>query len=340
MLFETGHEGEHGSRLGEEYLINDAGYVSAVHGPTVHSTIKHHASLFAPAATLVSSTGSELEINLIWDSSVANAPTGFTQAVLDAARLYVADFAHPTAAGGIEKINIRVGYGEIAGTGLASNALGESESYGYLTNYATVINALHQEGYVFKASNEPIASQFFVTSAEVKAFGLISPTSSATDGFVGFSTLGGTGYSWNFNASAGGANIGTGPSQFDLEAVAWHEISEVMGRIGMEGQVINGAHTYTPLDLFNFKSYNVLALSPSSGYFSIDNGATSLGTYNNSARYGGDIADWASNASPLQSATRGLPLGHYDAYDAFTFGGLNGAVSSSDIAELASLGYA
>ena len=340
MLFETGHQGEHGSHLGNEYLINDAGYVSAVHGPTAHSTIKHHASSFAPAATLVSSTGSDLEINLVWDSSVANAPTGFAQAVIDAAKLYVVDFPRPTDAGGIEKINIRIGYGEIAGTGLASNALGESESYGYLTNYATVTNALHQEGYVFKASNEPTNGQFFVTSAEVKAFGLIAPTSTATDGFVGFSTLSGTGYSWNFNANVGVANTGTWSTQFDLEAVAWHEISEVMGRIGMEGQVFNGAHTYTPLDLFNFRSPGVLALSPSSGYFSINNGATSLGAYNNSARNGGDIADWASNASPFQSATLGLPLGHYDAYDAFTFGGLNGAVSSSDIAEVASLGYA
>jgi hypothetical protein len=67
------------------------------------------------------------------------------------------------------------------------------------------------------------------SSAQAKDYGLINPTARATDGFVG------------------------------LEAVAWHEISEVMGRIGMEGQHFNGKATYTPLDLFNFVSKGVLA---------------------------------------------------------------------------------
>jgi hypothetical protein len=45
----------------------------------------------------------------------------------------------------------------------------------------------------------------------------------------------------------------------------------------MEGEGINGQHTYTPLDLFDFESPGELALSPRGGYFSIDNGATPLG---------------------------------------------------------------
>ena len=168
---------------------------------------------------------------------MANAPRGFTQAITDAAEYYTMLFSND------EVINIHVGYGEIDGSPMAPNALGESESYGYLTNYSTVTNALAQDGYSFSATNEPTSSQFFVTSADAKTLGLINPTSSAVDGYIGFSNLNGTGYSWNETASVSGSTSGTGSSQFDLEAVAFHEISEVMGRIDMEGELVNGKPT-------------------------------------------------------------------------------------------------
>jgi hypothetical protein len=90
----------------------------------------------------------------------------------------------------------------------------------------------------------------------------------------------------------------------------------------------NGAKSDTPLDLFNYQSYGVLELSSNGGYFSNNNGATQLGTFNDASVNGGGVADWAS-----QSNTQGLPSGvHvYDAYDAFAFAGYNGDVSQSDI---------
>jgi hypothetical protein len=338
MLFEWGHEHEYGSSLGMKYLVNDAGYItSTVHaGANTHTT---HATA-APAPTLVSVPGGDLDIRLVWDASVAKAPSGFTTAVIDAAKLYVADFAGSNRGVGTEIININVGYGEIGGSSMAANALGESESYGYLVNYATVTQALSAEGYSFTASNEPTGGQFFVTSAEAKAFGLVSAGASGTDGFIGFSTLAGTGYHWNFAAVVGASNTGTGTGAFDFEAVVWHEISEVMGRIGMEGgQTYNGVRTYTPLDLFDFKSPGVLALSGSGGYFSLDNGATPLGRYNNANVNGGDITDWASASNIGQSATWGLIGGTQDAYDAFEYPAVNGDVSGSDLAEDVALGY-
>ncbi len=138
-----------------------------------------------------------------------------------------------------EVIDVDVGYGEIAGSPLGSGALGESESYGYLSNYATVTNALRGDGYSFGASNEPTSSQFFITSAETKAFGYVNPTSSSLDGYVGFSSA----YPMYYGTS------GTPSSnQFDLYSIAEHELTEVMGRIGVEGARMNGAATYTPLD--------------------------------------------------------------------------------------------
>jgi hypothetical protein len=187
------------------------------------------------------------------------------------------------------------------------------------------------------AANDPTTSQFFVTSAEAKTLGLVSATSSSVDGYVGFGTLSHTGYSWDYNTSSSPL----GAKQFDFQAVVQHEISEAMGRIGMEGQVVNHAPTYTPLDLFNFKSPNTLELSGNGGYFSNDGGQTNLGTFNNASHYGGDIADWASATSPTQSGTQGLTTTgkHYDAFDAFAWPGYVGQLTTSDISELVALGY-
>jgi hypothetical protein len=320
------------SLLGPEYFVNNAGEISAANGSFGSFGSRGTSFGFsqAPPPTLVGSS-SGLEIDLIWDPSVANAPSGFKQAIIDAATYYTQLFSNK------EVINLKVGYGEIDGSPLASNALGESESYGYLTNYSTVTNALGKDGYSFSAQNEPKSSRFFVSSAEAKSLGLVSGNTIGTgslDGYIGFSTLAGTGYSWNFNAAVGGSNTGTGTNQFDLEAVAEHEISEVMGRLGLEGQ----SSDYTPLDLYNYNSAGVLERSGKGGYFSVNDGTTNLGTYNNAAN-GGDIADWASFSSISQSHTQGLPSGYYDAFDAWTFPGVNGALSQADILEMAALGY-
>ena len=333
--------GHNSSTLGQEYLISDSGEVSPVYSAASasHSTNSTNSSGSPPPPTLASSAGSNLEIELVWDSSLAKAPSGFAQAIIDAAEYYTTLFTSPT--GAKEVINIDVGYGEIDGSTLASNALGESESYGYLTNYSTVTHALEKDGHTFSATNEPTSGQFFVTSADAKTLGLISGASTAVDGFIGFSTLSGTGQSWNMTANANGSNSGAGATQFDLQAVVQHEISEVMGRIGMEGEVINGKTTYTPLDLFNYKSAGVLELSGNGGYFSNNDGVTHQGTYNDSTRYSGDIADWASYSSVTQSGTlpKGAATNVSDSYDAFLAPGYNGLVSPDDILEDAALGY-
>jgi hypothetical protein len=283
-----------------------------------------------PAVTVGASTG--LEFHLVFDSSVANAPAGFAQAITDVATYYASLYSTK------EVVNINVGWGEIAGSAMSSGALGESESNGYLTNFATATNPLVAEGYHFTASNEPTGAQFFITSAQAKESGILSAYSTGTDGYIGFGTLSGTGYSWNTASSSSGAGTGTTSGHFDLQSVAQHEISEVMGRIEMEGQNFYGRSTYTTLDLFNFKSAGVLELSGSGGYFSTNDGATHYGTFNNSSAYGGDIADWASYTSPYSSGT-GLPSGYQDSYDAFGYSAINGDLSGSDVLVDASLGF-
>ena len=91
----------------------------------MHEAFTHHQTFFTherpPEPTLVGIHGG-LQIDLIWDPSVANAPRGFTQAITDAAKYYTTLFSND------EVINIHVGYGEIDGSRMAANALGESKA--------------------------------------------------------------------------------------------------------------------------------------------------------------------------------------------------------------------
>jgi hypothetical protein len=327
--------------LGQEYLINDSGQLAPLVGyssSSGHTTSTTMQTDGAPAPTVVGAAGG-FQIKLSWDSSVTSAPKGFMQAVIDAAQYYASQFSNK------ETVSINVGYGEINGDQVS--ALSESESVAYLTDYATITNALAaKDGFTFAATNEPMNSLFAITSAEAKTLGIVPPATSL-DGYIGFNTLSGTGLSWNLAHTPTGQNTGTGLSQLDLQSAALHEISEVLGRIGIQGTASvydannNPIPIYTPLDLFNFAGTGTLALSPSGGYFSTDNGHTNLGWFNNNAANGGDIADWASDTSPFQAGTHGLPTGPNvtDAFAAFAYLGANGDISTSDLQEMAALGY-
>lgn len=143
----------------------------------------------APASTLVGS-GNGLQFNLTWDPSVANAPAGFKADVIRTAELYSALYS-----GTKEIVSIDVGYGEVGGIPLAAGDLGESLTNGYLADYPTVTSALGAQGFTFNASNEPVNGAFFVPSAQAKSWGLVDPYTTTPDGYIGFGTLAGTGYS-------------------------------------------------------------------------------------------------------------------------------------------------
>ena len=305
-----GHDGWH-----DAWLFAAHGEASGLgHSPVPAQS--HHASAEAND-TLVGSPGG-LQIHLLWDPSVAEAPSGFKDSVTAAATTLTQLFSSD------EVINLQVGWGEVGGTPISSSDLGASAMSGYLVDYATVAGAVHAPA----AANDPTGSEFFVATAEAKALGLTSPAASAVDGSIGF------GSSWSYGTSPGAI----GPGQFDLQAAAQHEITEVMGRLGIEGQSVGGVSAYSPLDLFNFSAPGSLELSGNGGYFSTDGGHSNLGTYNNAVVTGGDIADWASIVSPAQSGTITATSG-FDAFDAFLPPDAAGQITPSDIAEMAALGY-
>jgi hypothetical protein len=318
-----------GDSPGQLFLMDDNGALTAVQsnsakGGSSSTRVSTKTTVAAPAPTLVGTAGG-FEINLVWDKSVASAPAGFESAVIAAAKYYTTLYSNA------EVINIAVGYGEIAGSAMSAGALGESESYGYNLSYSTVASAMKkdasasnytgQTNYVAQAdaslpSADPThGGYFFTTTAEAKALGLVSggaPSSTTLDGYIGVTSS----YPLEYNQTA---TTGT----YDAIGIVEHEISEIMGRLGSEGALF-GRNEYTPLDLFRYSKNGVRDLTPTAGYFSINNGATDLGNYNN-PQYGGDASDWAA----------GL-IG--DSYG-FGYAGHTALVSPTDILENAVLGY-
>src|SRR5258708_35834365 len=97
-----------------------------------------------------------------------------------------------------------------------------------------------------------------------------------------------------------------------------------MGRMGSVGSLF-GANVYTPLDLFRYSSGGVRDLAAGPGYFSIDNGQTNIGTYNNPLN-GGDASDWTPTLAG-------------DSYGS-GYRGLAATVSQGDLVEDSRLGHA
>jgi hypothetical protein len=161
-----------------------------------------------------------------------------------------------------------------------------------------------------------------VSTAQGKALGLIAGNASASDGTV---TMG-TGYSYTFDP-----NNRAVPNEYDFIGVAEHEISEVMGRIGLLGANLgsgNLAHSYGALDLFGYTgpgdpSLGINTTTPV--YFSIDGGVSDLIAFNNPGN-GGDSRDWASGQGN-------------DSYNAFSGSGVENNVSAVDLEEMDVIGY-
>ena len=266
-----------------------------------------------PTYDQVSADG-HLKINLIWDSSVANAPivngTNIFQSDVKAAATYLTSQFHDDAT-----LNITVGYGTIAGSRVPATALGES-----ITNLVDHIDPNNQpltfadlkshllsdatkDGWTidYPASDPTLGGHYWLTTAEAKALGFaftaqeqLNATNGGVtaqldvDGHVGF-----TSFKNIFDYTSTGPTDSVGSGQYDFYATALHEITEVMGRMVFAGTSVNGAaNSYEPLDLFRFENGSPDISSTKGGYFSINGGVPpGLHDFNGS---GGDYADWAS----------------------------------------------
>src|ERR1019366_6054242 len=256
-----------------------------------------------------------MQINLTWDQSVGSSPTGFVSAVNYVVNYFDTLFTNNAT------ININVGYGEVAGSALGSNALGSSLSMYVGASYNSLRSALLAEnapGSSTLPSTSPLAGSPFVTQADAKALGLSS--SPALDGYVGFSNS----VAWDYTTAAPSAG------QFYLIGTIEHEITEVMGR---QSFINYQPSFYAPMDLYRYSSSGVRALatggSGSTAYFSIDNGTTNLGTWNNNPS-NGDLGDWYPS---------GPAAGGRDAANDYSSSGVINAFSATDITLMQALGW-
>src|SRR6185369_2038676 len=114
----------------------------------------------------------------------------------------------------------------------------------------------------------PAGSLFVFSRAQAKALSLIA-SDATNDGT----------YTFNKNLVAGFDPVTRAQTagKYDFIAVTQHEVTEIMGRIAVEGINFFGQPDYIPGDLYRFSSAGVhQTTSTGAGiYFSIDNGATS-----------------------------------------------------------------
>ena len=276
-------------------------------------------SVTSGSASTVTTASSPLKVNITWDSSVSNAPAGFTAGVIAAVQYLESRFSDPVT------ININVGYGEVGGTALGGNALGESESYLTSVSYAQLLSALKADAtsaadtsvLASLSAASPVNGTYWLTTAQAKALGLTPATGSSTDGNVGFSST----LAFTYNDASGVAS-GT----YDFNGTALHELTEVMGRMLLTGGAVGTtANSYALLDLLHYSSAGVRDFSASTpGYFSTNGGATNLGSFNTVA--GGDAGDWASSVTD-------------DAFDAFASPGAVDAITPADLTALDAIGW-
>jgi hypothetical protein len=278
-------------------------------------------------SALSATCGQAMTIRPVFDSSITSLSNA---AVVESAFDTVAnDYAKSFS--NVATINIDVSWGSVDGQALPSNAVGASVSslYGYYS-YSQIKSLLATSSssniadtaLATAVKNLPVyapsgVTNYVLPSSEAKALGLSYVSPSATDGYIGFA---GSTSGYDF-APADGISSTT----YDFQAVAAHEIDEVLGRIsGLSGSTPSYR---TVFDLFRYSAPGVISDSyTTTTYFSIDGGKTKLATFNNSTS-GGDRSDWATYSTST------------DIQDAFISKGKNLNLTAVDLTGLDVLGY-
>jgi len=243
-----------------------------------------------------------MDINLIWDSSVANASAAFKTAMVAAANFLDNLIVNPIT------VNIRVGYGEDDNGAFPITAndlsLGGALAWQPM-NYSNLKSALVANATTtadqyavasLPASDPTNGATFFVSDAEASALGLLPANSPVMEGAVGFSNT----VSWNYNTNGQAV-----PGEFDFVSDAELELIHALGM-----QLGTPSGVSTAFMLFHYSAPGVRELTVNSdgvttpaAFFSIDGGKTNLGNYLTSGdstlfNAGGNIAENDTLASP------------------------------------------
>lgn len=258
-----------------------------------------------------------MQINVSYDQNPNTLPTGFVNAVN-----YVVNYLDTTFVANVT-ITLHVGYGEVAGTALSSGTLGESYVDNYVSaSYSSVRNALLAQGAPGASTlpaTSPLQGTLYMSPAEAQALGVGSAASA--NYYVGFNSTPGV-FSYTPNATPAS-------NQYYFVGVLEHEITEDLGRVSL---INYQPHYYDTMDLFRYASPGLRSTSPggtgSTAYFSINNGGTNLGSWNNDPN-NGDFGDWYPSG----------PAGSADAFNDYTNPGVITTASPNDITLMQALGW-
>lgn len=156
---------------------------------------------------------------------------------------------------------------------------------------------------------------WWLSRSQAKALRHI-PNDASEDGVTRF----GTGHHFTFS---GGIAAGT----FDFQGIAAHEISEVMGRLGLSGGTIGTTpNSFSLIDNFSYTGPGTKGLRGGPGNnFSIDNGTTLLKLMNDPTINHLDSRDWAPGTN--------------DAFNQFSAPGVVNPVSAVDLQLMDVIGY-
>lgn len=274
--------------------------------------------LLSGAFTIAQTAPGGFHLKLVYDASVAAAPTAFKAALDLAVKYFESTIASP------ETVTLQVGYGECGGQSLGAGVLGEAgPSRGVYVGYdqfkaafaAHATSATQQTVLANLGADPTNGGKVFVASAEAKALGLMSAGDTGVDGVLGFARDA-TGGLFDYDRSDGVA-----AGRYDFLGVVEHEITHALGRFAY----LDNAHkVYSVQDLTRYSGNGVHQLNASGfGYFSIDGGRTNLDTYATTS----DPGDWAASA------------GH-DANNAYASPGVVNLFTQTDLVQMAALGYA
>jgi len=293
-------------------IVGSVGQAAAGVGSIVNSV------LGPPAAAITGGGVSPFVINVTYDSSVNSAPPQFRAVIQSAIQFLESQFADPVA------MNITVGYGEVGGNAMSPGALGENQTFLNSYTYAQLKNALIADAksaddataIATLPTSSPVNGTFWATTAEAKALGLLTPSTSI-DGYAGFAA----GNLFDYDNS-NGVTAGL----YDFYDVVLHELTEVMGRSLLVGGTIGStANSYELLDLFHYSAAGTRDfVGTRPGYFSFNGGVTNMASFNTNPS--GDFGDWASSVGP-------------DSFLAFSNSGVINPVSQADIREMDVLGW-
>jgi hypothetical protein len=254
-----------------------------------------------------------IDINVSYDSDVANAPAGFKACVNAACQYLDALLTSPIT------VHIDVGYGTVNGQPIDSGALGESSGSFIFGNYASAVAALQAAGAPGSSTLPafaPNGASLVVSTAQAKALGL--GTRSTIDGYVGFDSTA----SWTYDPTQSKA---VPNNSYDFMGTVLHEVTEVLGRVSF----LDEPNETSLLDLFRYAAAGTLQTTTGDpSYFSIDGGVTHKLAFNNfQTGDQGDLGDWA-NANRVN-----------DSFDDNSFNGVLNPLSSTDKILLQAIGF-